>query len=61
MSDRNDQAKDKPQDDAASERAPYEKPAFVYEKKIEALAGSCGKTAADALNGDVDCQIQNNS
>ena len=61
MSDRKDQAPDQPSDESQSERAPYEKPAFVYEKKIEALAGSCGKTAADALNGDVDCQIQNTS
>ena len=58
MNDQDDRKKDQAADD---KRAPYEKPAFVYEKEIEALAGSCGKTAADALNGDVDCQIQNNS
>lgn len=42
-------------------KKPFEKPEFVFEHKMEALAGSCGKTQADALGGDVDCQIQTNS
>lgn len=52
---------DKKKTEETVEREPYEAPDFVYEKQIEALAGSCGKTSADALNGDTDCQIQSNS
>ena len=52
---------DKEPDPAATSREAYQAPDFVYEKKMEALAGSCGKTPTDALNGVVDCQIQSNS